>query len=88
MTLLRADESHPSLSIVLDNSGCHGLLLQTLLYHNFMTVVVRFQLIFLNRVKCIAFRDLSPNRPFQELYHNDINFVSIVTLNLVSKFYP
>ena len=35
---------------------------------NFMTIVVLFQLIFLNiRRKFIVFRDLSPNRPFQEL---------------------
>ena len=29
-----------------------------------MTVVVRFQLIFLKKIKYISFRDLSPNRPF------------------------
>ena len=34
---------------------------------NFMTVVVRFQLIILKKIKYISFRDLSPNRPFQEL---------------------
>ena len=32
-----------------------------------MTVVVRFQLIILKKIKYISFRDLSPNRPFQEL---------------------
>ena len=34
-----------------------------------MTVVVRFQLIILKKMKLkyISFRDLSPNRPFQEL---------------------
>ena len=32
-----------------------------------MTVVVRFQLIFLNKLKYVAFRDLSSNRHFQEL---------------------
>ena len=34
---------------------------------NFMTVVVRFQHIILKKIKYISFRDLSPNRPFQEL---------------------
>ena len=33
---------------------------------NFMTVVVRFQLIILKKITYISFRDLSPNRPFQE----------------------
>ena len=43
---------------------------------NFMTVVVPFQLIFLKKIQYIAFRDLSPSRPFQELKFSMIVFVT------------
>ena len=42
----------------------------------FMTVLVRFQLIFLNNTKYPACRELSPYRPYQELISNDIFIVS------------
>ena len=35
---------------------------------SFMMVLVLFQLIFLNKTKSTSCRDLSPNRPFQELF--------------------
>ena len=41
----------------------------------FMTVVVRFQLIFLMKIKYISFRDLSPIRPFQELFQTRAGFI-------------
>ena len=40
-----------------------------------MTVVVRFQLIFLMKIKYISFRDLSPIRPFQELFQTRAGFI-------------
>ena len=42
----------------------------------FMTVLVRFQLIFLNDIKYPACRELSPYRPYQELISNDIFIIS------------
>ena len=49
---------------------------QVLSNDNFMTVLVRFQLIFLNDIKYPACRELSPYRPYQELISNDIFIVS------------
>ena len=49
---------------------------QVLSNDNFMTVLVRFQLIFLNDVKYPACRELSPYRPYQELISNDIFIIS------------
>ena len=48
-----------------------------------MTIVVLFQLIFLNiRRKFIVFRDLSPNRPFQEL-----NNIQLLTAHYLRNFH-
>ena len=49
---------------------------QVLSNDNFMTVLVRFQLIFLNDIKYPACRELSPYRPYQELISNDIFIIS------------
>ena len=43
---------------------------------SFMMVFVLFQLIFLNKIKSTTCRDLSPNRPFQEL-NNNLNWLTI-----------
>ena len=61
--------------IIFDIISLLSTFISRLFQTNFMTIVVRFQLIFLMKIKYISFRDLSPNRPFQELFQTRAGFI-------------